>query len=194
MNHIDIRGLKRAAEQKSVLVFDFDQTIAKIIIEWAGWHSKIVEVFRQFEPDFPYSYGENVFPITNEMIKKYGEEMRVKLNEVSSEYEMENAEGLIVNEILVDYIRGDSREKHIYSSNSKELLKKFLRELEINSLFEKIISRDDVPYIKPDPSGFEIIYDPDKDKSDYIMVGDSSSDKEVANAFGIDYFYMNIVQ
>lgn len=63
-----------------------------------------------------------------------------------------------------------------------------LHKLKIDDAFEKIVARDDVMYIKPDPDGVRLVLGDEPDVSKFLMVGDSSADKGAAEAIGMDFF------
>ena len=57
--------------------------------------------------------------------------------------------------------------------------------------FQKVITRDDVYYIKPEIDGFKLIHTNNNLKNGYLLIGDSIFDKQAADTIGIDFFRVN---
>lgn len=53
--------------------------------------------------------------------------------------------------------------------------------------FNKIITANDVFFVKPNPEGFSLINGFEENKSKFLMIGDSNADLNVAKAAGIDF-------
>jgi HAD superfamily hydrolase (TIGR01549 family) len=82
----------------------------------------------------------------------------------------------------------DCAELYIWTSNDEKTVAPILNELNINKLFKKIITRNNVNYIKPNPEGFYLINKENNSKANYLLVGDSDADKGAAIESGIDFF------
>ena len=125
----------------------------------------------------------------NEFVIEYGEEAVVLIKKANQKYEREMSSGFKPNPEIIEFIKqADEYSKFIYSSNSRASVEKGLKELGISDDFKSLVTRDDVSYIKPDPEGFLLIYDPNTPKEDYLMIGNSHSDKDMAKAAGIDFY------
>lgn len=68
---------------------------------------------------------------------------------------------------------------------------KTLFKYNLNDKFTKIITRDDVKYLKPNPEGFGKIHDPIMPLEKYLLIGDSYSDEKAAEAAKIDFYKIN---
>jgi len=184
-----MKKLGRAIKNKNYIVFDFDLTIAKMEIDWTNWHKGIVVVFSKFDLNHGYTKGTNPHNFYNNMVNKYGYELTKAVRLFNEEYERQNIRGFTPSILLVKFIKEVKDKKlYIFSSNSKKTIEIGLKKLGILSCFEQIISRDDTKYLKPNQEGFSLIPDFEKNKSSFIMIGDSSSDKEAAQKAGIDFF------
>ncbi len=177
-----------AKNPKKYLIFDFDETIATIDMDWSQYHTRMAEVYRQFD-------SKNHHPVFhsydgyNDFVREYGEEVVRPIKTANSKYEQEMSRGFIPNQSLIEFIKNESGfEMFVYSSNSRATVEKGLKELGIRDYFEQIVSRDDVSFIKPDPEGFLLIYDPDVPKEQYLMIGNSPADRGVAKSVGIDFY------
>lgn len=91
---------------------------------------------------------------------------------------------------MLDYIKNNQEKIYvIYSSNSKLLIENILREMNILNYFEVIISLNDVKCLKPHINGMNFILSSHIgfSKSDFVMLGNSLDDKQVANQAKIDF-------
>jgi HAD superfamily hydrolase (TIGR01549 family) len=176
-------------KSKQILVFDFDETIARIIIDWSGWHKGVAEIITQFDANHGYEPRKEHLSI-NKAIKTYGKLLREKLWEFNQSYELAHATGLQLNKPLLEFIRSNTDYRlMLYTSNSRALVEQYLAELHIDTAFERKCFRDDVALVKPDPDGFwGILHTESMPLEDYVMIGDSSSDEGMAKAVGIDFF------
>ncbi len=174
---------------KQILIFDFDETIAQIVIDWLAWHKGVADIITKFNPDHEYTPRKEHLYI-NESIRQFGKPLRDLLWEFNEAYEVTNAEGMQINVPLVELIKSDRRfRKFLFTSNSKAVVIPYLSQLNIGNCFERFCFRDDVELIKPDPDGFwRILYDESVPLIDYLMIGDSSSDEGMAKAADIDFF------
>lgn len=177
-----------AKKNKKYLIFDFDETIAKMEIDWSGWHTGIGEVYRQYNPQ-ARSYAADEHSRYNGYVDKFGQELVKKTQQFNAQYETEMTTGFIPYPELIKFIKKDNQyQKFVYSSNSSQVVIKGLKELGIVDKFKKIVSRDDVTYIKPHPEGFSLLCDREIPHSEYLFIGNSHADKKAARAAGIDFF------
>jgi len=173
---------------KKYLIFDFDETIARIEMDWSQYLNQMAKVYEKFDP----SRQHHVFASyegSNDLIRKYGVEVLPLVKSASQEYEKNFNHGLTPYPELIEFIKNaQGYEMFVYSSNARATVTKGLEELGIINYFRQIVSRDEVTYIKPDPDGFSLIYDPATSKKDYLMIGNSHADKDMAAAVGIDFY------
>lgn len=176
-------------EKKKHLIFDFDETIATLKIDWSNWHSKIAQIIQKFDKTFVYFKGEKVSWSTLLLhIKKYGKRIRDEIVKFDNQYEKENYHGYIVNKSLVDYIRKNNDQKnYLITNNTQNTVLPILKELEIIDRFKKIITLDDVFYPKPHNEGILKIIDSGIPLSNYVVVGDSLNDEKIAQSVGVDF-------
>ena len=187
-----INKLKRYTSNKKFLIFDFDRTLAKMEIDWTDWHPGVEKIYAQFDPNHGYQCGKNPHEYNNKLVKKYGTELVKKLIHFNTQYEATHLMGFTPYHELVNFItNNNSCTLYIYSSNSRQTVKRGLREMKIANKFKQIITRDDVKYIKPDPQGLYLINGFAENKEKFLMIGDSDSDKDVSKAGGIDYLECN---
>jgi HAD superfamily hydrolase (TIGR01549 family) len=176
-------------KNKTHLIFDFDETIGTLIIDWSGVRNEVKKIIREYESDFDYDFNTRTVTVCNEYVKKYGKEIRDKFRKLTEDYENKYVTGLDVNQEVLDIIKNSSKKiKYIWSSNSRKIIIRFLTELSIENQFEKIITKDEVDFLKPKPDGFELIYDGVTPKEKYLMIGDSDADQGASIASDIDFY------
>lgn len=185
-----MNNLNRLESYKYV-VYDFDLTIAKVEIDWSDWHKGIEKIIQKFDPEF--RTDTKLHQILNDFIHKYGKPIRDEFFEFHKKYEIEKCKGATPNNDLINFIKTHPNISHnIFTSQSRELLNKLLVEIGLEGYFDKIVARDDLYFIKPDPEGLNLIISPNSNKSDYIMVGDSSVDEGAARNAGIDFELIDV--
>ena len=178
-----------AKNPKKYLIFDFDETIAKLEMDWSDWHGGMANIYRQFDQKQVEDYSSDEHRRYNNYAKKFGQKLVVLTKFFNAEYEARMTRELSPYPELVEFIKdATGYQLSIYSSNSKSTVLKGLKALGIAEKFEQIVSRDEVTFIKPDPEGFALIYDLKVPKSEYLMIGNSFTDQGMAEAAGIDFY------
>ena len=174
------------------IIFDFDQTLATLLMDWSSWQPGVVSVIKKFEPDFDENTDLHMYDI-HRFINQYGPAFRDDY--VDFEVAMEKATyhgyQLITPTFnLLQTCHQQNKKLYLLTSNSKEIVLPILKELQITNYFTNIITLEDVANVKPDPMAFSLIVQAEAEinKSQYLMIGDSISDKEFARNAGIDYF------
>lgn len=175
-------------KNKKHIIFDFDGTICKLLIDWNNWCREIEDVASHYSigvkpSEFGFQKSQNV------CIEKGGKEARDKILEISYRNEKDYYSGyellpaaLPLIEIAKKYAR-----LYVWTSNDQRTVMPILTELGIADLFGKIIARNDVNFIKPNSEGFSLIHDKNNQKSDYLLIGDSKADDGAAKDSGIDF-------
>lgn len=177
--------------RKTDLVFDFDKTIGRVMIDWDGWQLAMAKVIQEHNPKFEYTLDDRLDAHTNDQIKLVGDNLRQAFWRANSEYEAKYASGFEPNPEMISFIKSSKHNMYVFSSNAKTTLSKAFTEFGIADKFRKVVSRDDVDFIKPDPDGFKYILSKDTSIDKYLFIGDSSSDEGAAKAVGMDFFKVN---
>jgi HAD superfamily hydrolase (TIGR01509 family) len=173
---------------KTQLVFDFDETISKLLIDWTGYYLNIETIIQTFDPTFKYS--EEPWNVSiNRAVRQHGNQLHQALLDFSAKYEQTHYTGHTPNPILVQFLQNlpSDVQVHLYTSNMAATVAPALAELHLATTFEQQITRERVHYVKPDPEGFTLLYDQQVPKEAYVMIGDSHNDSGAAKAFGIDF-------
>jgi HAD superfamily hydrolase (TIGR01549 family) len=82
----------------------------------------------------------------------------------------------------------------VWSLNSKETIDKSLQQLGIEEKFTEFITRENAQYLKPDPTGFFITAGTNAKKDEFLMIGNSDSDRGAALAAGIQYIDVSEIE
>lgn len=177
-------------DQYSHLIFDFDETIAKLLIDWSAWDKGVLELFLKYEPSFDQSTRFNMSAI-HRFIERYGKAFRAEFVDFENQLEKNNYHGYEIvptGMALLNQAHQERKNLYLLTSNCRAVVLPVLGELKIMNYFTKIITVDDVPNLKPSPEPWPLITEGKAiDKKQYLMVGDSESDSGFAAAVGIDF-------
>jgi HAD superfamily hydrolase (TIGR01549 family) len=175
-----------------VYIYDFDGTICDLIIDWTEWHKGLGNIYREFVPDFDLDLkGQKVHDFQNIYIKQFGEILRKKIADYNAEYESRMITDYHPHTGIIEVITNMSdTKKYLWTANSKKTIEKYLPLLGLEHAFSKLITRDDVTYIKPDPQGFDLISIENPSETDYLFIGDSPHDEQAAKSAKINFRYV----
>jgi HAD superfamily hydrolase (TIGR01549 family) len=183
--------LHKNLKDKKCIIFDFDKTIGTIIIDWEGWRKKLYEIIKKYDPEFDGEIKDVRLGQENDYSRKYGDDFeREALREVEY-FEQKNITDVIPNEQILLLIKSLKYKKlFLWTSNTFTGIGKYLVKFGIEKSFEKIITKNELRYKKPDPEGFYLIKEKEYPLSSYILIGDSVHDENAAKNAGIDF--MNV--
>jgi len=179
----------------SNIIFDFDETIARLMIDWSYFHIYMKELAEEYGVE-KQREEMNTDGFTRFFIEKYWDEGKQKIEAIFEKTESEHYSGLEVNEILVDFIRKNATKYRFYilSNNMYATLMTALWELDLKDAFVQVFGRNSVPRPKPYPDGIhQIIEWESLVRDDFVMIGDNpNSDIAAANNAGIDSILINM--
>jgi phosphoglycolate phosphatase-like HAD superfamily hydrolase len=182
---------------KKQIIFDLDGTLADLHIDWEGYREGLYELVGNFDKqivaDMPKVKGiaSNFY---NRVIIKHGVEAKRKLDEYADNWELTKFTGYKPNNTLIEFIHGqaDKYRFHVWTSQNMSLAKKMVEDLAIADKINQLIPKEKVELLKPIPDGFNKINQEVKaELADYLMIGDSESDKGAAENAGIDFLHVN---
>lgn len=183
-------------EGKTHVVFDFDETIATLLVDWPLWQRKMLALLRLFDPSYDPERDFVKADHINSFIRRFGDEARTPIVELNREMETEHCSGLEKNEAclsLVHALYEAGFSLVVWSSNDSSTLAKHLFDLGILELFSPIVGRDDVTSIKPDPDGWRLVNPEKLPVERFVFVGDSKSDSGACAALGLDFVHVSEV-
>lgn len=175
--------------QYNHIIFDFDQTLVSLLIDWSSWQEGVAAIINKYDSSFNEAKSLHSHSITK-FIDKYGKTFRDDYINFGLNLEQKNYSGYeIINKTMTLLKTMHQQNKNLYllTSNSAETVLPILEELKITDYFNKIITANDVENVKPSPSPFKLIYTEGNNKNQYLMIGDSISDRGFAENIGIDY-------
>lgn len=180
---------------KTHVIFDFDETLVKLILPWDHWEDSIQDILITLDKSIYENYKKEKISLSdlmNQYILKFGKQARDVVKRNAVYFETRYLEGIIPNHALIDFIT-HAKQYHmfIWSSNTRPTVKKVLHEYGIWNAFEKVVTSLDVELLKPNTEGFGRIYHPTIPKKRYVIIGDSESDKEAAKQLGVDFFLID---
>jgi len=181
-------------DSKTDIIIDFDGTIVTLKINCIKWHHGVGELFRKFDHSFDlHLSNKRVDFFQNNYFTKYGRTLQSEVSLFNEKYEEENVKGFDVHPKILELIQTSKSNLYIWSSNSGKTINKILERLQIKNRFRNIVSREKTFLLKPNPEGFNLIFDGTK-KDKYVFIGDSSFDKEAAEQVKIDYIDVTVLE
>jgi phosphoglycolate phosphatase-like HAD superfamily hydrolase len=176
-------------KSKRCLIFDFDETIFTLELPWEVYFAELRE--RLYELDPSLAEVDGMAKCENEAVRRLGEQAIALKNEYSAFFEREYLAVVTEHTDLTDFIRNE-RENYtffLWSSNMRSTIEPELARTKLLPLFAKLVCKDSVSLIKPDPEGFSLIFDElNFRREEYLMIGNSHHDQAAAEAAGIDFF------
>jgi HAD superfamily hydrolase (TIGR01549 family) len=180
---------------KTHLIFDFDETIVKLLLPWGNAFDKIGKELNKMDEKIYQGFKKKQIstgPLRNAYVLRFGNKIKKLILKAQSEFELNYLKGYEKNAFIINFIINNTEhEMYIWSSNSEQVIKKILLELKILNKFKAIISSGDVSLLKPYPDGFEKIYNKNIPKENYLLIGDSKFDREGAKNAGIDFYLVD---
>jgi len=177
-----------SCNQYTDLIFDFDKTICHLKVEWTSFFDDLDKLAALFSEE-NLKDESKLHDYLESLLVKYGDDMRLKINDIFLKYESKYLLNVIDNDLLISFIRdNNSHQMHILSNNMTITIEKELKRLGILDKFKNIIGRDKAVISKPNPDAINnIIKDSSGCKIDFLMIGDNpKSDILAAERAGID--------
>ena len=182
-------------DHKTHLIFDFDETLVKLILPWDHWEDSIKDTLIKLDPSIYENYKKDKISLNelmNQYILQFGTSARDLLKTNAVHFETTSLKDVIPNHELIDFIKHAQKYKmSVWSSNTRPTVEKILHDYGIWNTFEKVVTSLDVELLKPNTEGFSQIYDPAIPKTRYVIVGDSDNDQEAAKHLGVDFFLID---
>ena len=177
--------------KKTHLIFDLDKTLARLILPWNLVLDGIKDQLAKIDKSIlkKYENGKfNLAQLENSYVKKDRKTKDLFIKN-RTKFETKYLKEIVPNQKLTDFIKKNNQYKfYVWSSNTKSASEKVLKKLGVFKKFQKIITRNDVDFIKPEAEGFYKIYDPKLSKENYLFIGNSSYDGQAAKTAGIDFY------
>lgn len=176
---------------KKVLIFDFDETLYRLKLPWLPFKAELKNLCLEIDQEIVKNFdGELMIHLADQVIDKHGDEARKKIFDFCERYEAKNNFDVDINEDLVKWVVDHSLDYKmvIWSSNMSNTVNQVLINHNVIEFFSLVVGKEDVKRHKPYVDGFDIIYDYyGGEVNDYLLVGDSNSDKGAAENLGMDF-------
>jgi phosphoglycolate phosphatase-like HAD superfamily hydrolase len=174
---------------KKHLIFDFDRTLATLVIDWPTMLEKMFQPLLRLDHGLVYPLTPDTlsYPLFNTLIRKHGHPAKKIIESYFQKAEAEDLKGVKPNRELINFVKNhDEYDYYIWSNNFRATILKVLDEEKLRNRFKIIVAADDNLFYKPDATGMEKIAI--GDKKDWLMIGDSGNDRLGASALGIDFY------
>ncbi len=189
---MNLEELRKRVEAKKYVIFDFDGTIVDLRYNWNDWQTEVEKTILEFKPDFVPPLGSPLVYSLNEFTREYGNSFKDRIQELTERFELGKLQSYQpIDKTLTILKEITGKELFIWSGNCRKLVMKISTEVGVVSKFKKIVSRDEVQLVKPDPEGFKYIYETETKLEDYILVGDNYRDEGAAEGAGIEVVLIN---
>lgn|SRR3989338_2122067 len=157
------------------IIFDFDGTLYKLLIDWSMLKKDLFYVIRELTSQTP-----DDTPLIKVLFKYRKEipQLYEKLKKIYQDYEILGFKEGKVNRKLLSFINQRSRKKFaIYSMSTGKVIAKFLKKYNLQEAFSYIISQDNAYAAKPFRSDLEkIIKFWNFNNKEILIVGNSNYD------------------
>ncbi len=177
-------------ENKKVLIFDFDETIGTLRVNWKKVKSDIHDLYKKmYNIDYDSIWISDTL---NKVYKRFGKEAKEAANNLIKSHELKNLKEFAFNNKVRDFIVENSNKYIIvvWSGNSSDIVKHALNE--IIGCFKLIIGREEVGLLKPEPEGLDLILKKfDVKREDCLLIGNSHVDEGAARNGGIDFVHID---
>lgn len=168
------------AEGYDLIIFDFDGTIARLSVDWAGLKHELSSALGQ--PFGTLAEGLDALRSTGDAraLETYWGIVR--------RYEWADPAGLTANDEVIAFVRAirPGRRIAVCSSNAHRTVERGLAQLGIADRVDLVIGGDDVRHAKPHPEGLNaIIARCGAEKSRTLLIGDTDGDREAGASAGV---------
>lgn len=177
------------SHSKQHIIFDFDVTLFTLHLPWNLYYKEIRDVVHTFDPSIQRTGGINDFE--NEAVQRCGDDIVKLRQELTLKFESKYLERITEHFDMTNFVRKHHKKYFFYlwTSNMRQTVEPILEEHGLLQHFKKLATKGDVRLTKPFADGFDLLFDSQKDdKSEWLLVGDSSADKGAAKNSGIDFW------
>jgi len=120
---------------KTHLIFDFDETLVKLILPWDHWEDSIKDTLIALDQSIYENYKKEKISLSdlmNQYILHFGTPARDVVKRNAVHFETTYVEDVIPNTELLDFVKhAEKYNMYIWSSNTQPVIKKVLRHYEI---------------------------------------------------------------
>lgn len=184
--------------KKTHLIFDFDETLFKLILPWEKFEENIKQQLIEWDKQIYDDYIKEKIDLNalqNKYVLKFGDRARKLVDKANIDFETKYFKNVVPNKELLEFLKHAKNYKlFIWSANTRYVIEKVLKNYGIDNMFDQLVTRLEVDMLKPNPEGFNKIYDPQVPKNNYLFIGDSDNDKNAAKNAQLDFFLIKYFQ
>ena len=163
-------------------IFDFDGTIANLIVDWQECKN-LVNNF----------CSKNNIAIDLSLSQKIVELGQISEHYLDLIYKLETCNGTANYSLIkptINYIKSLEQEIYIISNNHSQTIVDILSQEDLMDRCKKIIGIDNVTFSKPNNEPFEQIK-PYINLGSSLYIGDKETDQQFAQECNLDFIYVN---
>lgn len=183
-----------AHPNKTQLIFDFDDTILKLHLDWNDFETQVKDFLKEYDSEFfELHQDEHIQELVNSFIAEYGTPVRANFDCIQRSFETENLDKITPNKELVKFIRDQNHnyEMYLWTNNNSYTVDNALSLLDIFDCFMSIVTRDLVELGKPAAQGLYTLFGPvlsADQRNRMVYIADDQLSQRAAAEANIDYF------
>ena len=173
------------------LIFDFDNTLIMSNIDFVGVRHRLIDML--LEAGATNHPREILMPLALWEIISHGAAQPAlveRMWEVVRQAERKGLAGATLAEGVPEVLgalRGRGYRLALLTNNAREMLIAPLKRFDVDRYFEIVVTRDDVPILKPAPDGIQRILTSFATTRQAFMIGDAWLDAQAADRAGIRF-------
>lgn len=162
--------------QNKNLILDFDGVITKLSVNWSQLKSELL------------SYYQLKDQLSLADIYLYSRSISKQQDYISivSKYETQSVKSAPTSSLFKFLVR-NSIKFNVFSSNTKKTIMSFFQLQNFSQPIERVVSADDVFFLKPNPEGIKLLIQ--KNQNHYLFIGHSTHDEITARLANIEYLH-----
>ncbi|MFW9996617.1 MAG: HAD family hydrolase [Candidatus Odinarchaeota archaeon] len=177
-----------------LLIFDFDDTIVHTGIDYPGMKQQVIQRL------IDQGYSDLINEVTPPTISNYLRVIKEKdgtnsalyreLMEKVEVFEVEGVNKATMDPSYVDLFKeiGKDLKLALLTNNARKAVTKLMDRFNLSGYFHLVLTRDDIPIMKPDPAGlFKILRHFKLEPINAIFIGDSYVDMLASKAASIPF-------
>lgn len=176
----------------TLVIFDFDNTLVDSRIDFDALRNSLIDLLESSRPLAEPRGALMRAPIAD-LVARIGDSMphlTARAWETIEAFEAAGLAGAVpvpnVHDVLADLTARGFR-LALLTNNARTATQRVLAELGLSALVSVAVTRDEVPALKPDPSGIRLIMERAGPHRTAFMVGDSWIDGQAAARAGIRF-------